>query len=229
MSQSRRRPPAKRQPRQRATSAKRNQRLLAILGVIVAVSLIVTIVGPPLIDYLTQPDDNSDLAVDENTSDPVEEEYRAQIEANPKDPAALAALANYLGNTGRVDEAIGWYERALEIEPNNLATRLGFARVLSNGGKRADAELQFQKVLETCPNSEQTWFSIGQLYASWAPPRAADAVRAFEAVIAFGPETFVAERAREELAGLGVASPVPASPTALVVAGSPAASSEQCP
>jgi tetratricopeptide (TPR) repeat protein len=195
----------------------------------VVVALIATIVGPPLVDYLTQPDDDSSLDVDEDTQDPVEEEYRAQIAANPDDPAAFAALANYLGNTGRVDEAIGWYERALELEPNNLITRLGFARVLSNGGKRPDAELQFKKVLEACPVSEQTWFSLGQLYANWVPPRTSDAIQAYEAVIVYGPETFVAERAREELATLGVASPVPASPVAVIAAGSPVVSSEQCP
>ena len=229
MSQARRRPPARTQPKRRPTAGRRNQRLYAVLGVVVVFSLIATIVGPPLVDYLTSPDTDDEMTVGDDTEDPIEQEYRAQIEANPDDPAALAGLANYLGNTGRVDEAVPLYERALQIEPDNWSTRLGFARVLSNGGKRPDAELQFRKVLAACPGSEQALFSLGQLYANWIPPRTADAIAAFQQVVTAGPGTFVAERAMEELSRLGLGSPVAASPVAVVAAGSPAPNAEVCP
>jgi tetratricopeptide (TPR) repeat protein len=229
VSQARRRPPRRNQPKRRSPAGNRNQRLLAILGVVVVISLIATIAGPPLIDYLTRPNDEDPATLDENSDDPVEQEYRTQIKVNPNDAAPLAGLANYLGNTGRVDEAIPLYEQSLELEPNNWATRLDFARALSSGGKRPDAELQFKKVLSACPGSEQSLFSLGQLYANWVPPRTADAIAVFEQAISSGPGTFVAERALEELSKLGVGSPVPASPVAVVEAGSPAADAEECP
>jgi len=203
--------------------------LLAILGVVVVMSLIATIVGPPLVDYLTLPNDDNEVTDGEDTDDPVEQDFRAQIDANPNDAAALAGLANYLGNTGRVEEAIPLYEQSLEIEPENWGSRLAFARVLANGGKRPDAELQFKKVLGACPGSEQALFSLGQLYANWVPPRTADAIAVFERVIVAGPGTFVAERALEELSRLGVGSPTAASPIAAIAAGSPATDAEVCP
>ena len=229
VSQARRRPPPRSQPKRRSVSASRNQRLYAILGVVIVFSLIATIVGPPLVDYLTQPDGDNEITLGDDADDPVEQEYREQLEANPDDAAALAGFANYLGNTGRVEEAVPLYEQSLAIEPENWSTRLAFARVLSNGGKRPDAELQFKKVLAACPGSEQALFSLGQLYANWAPPRTADAIAVFQQVIAAGPGTFVAERAVEELSRLGVSSPVAASPVAIVASGSPVANAEVCP
>lgn len=229
LNQARRRPPVRSQPKRRGPATNRNQRLFAILGIVVVFSLIATIVGPPLIDYLTRPNDDDTISLDESVDDPVEQEYRSQIEANPNDAAALEGFANYLGNTGRVEEAISLYERALEVRPANWVARLGFARVLSNGGKRPDAELQFEKVLAACPGSEQTLFSLGQLYANWIPPRTAEAVAVFQQVISAGPGTFVAERAAEELSRLGIASPIAASPVAIVASGSPIANEGECP
>jgi tetratricopeptide (TPR) repeat protein len=210
----------------RQTRSNRTQRIYAIVGIVVVVALIGTIVGPPLVDYLTQPNDDSEIIVDDQTPDPVEDELRADVATNPDDPVAMAALANYLGNTGRIDEAIEWYERALALAPEDWVTRLGFARVLSNGGKRPDAELQFQRVIAACPLDEQARFSLGQLYANWIPPRAAEAAEQYWTVIAVAPETFVAERAREELSRLGVASPGPETP-AIILPASPT-SAEGC-
>jgi cytochrome c-type biogenesis protein CcmH/NrfG len=228
VSQPRRRPPAKQSQKRRSAYTNRSQRIYAILGVVIVFLLIATIVGPPLIDYLTSADSEPDIVVDSDTPDPTEAEYRARIEADPNDAQALSALGNYLGNTGRVDEAIQYYERALAIVPNDWVTRLGFARVLGNGGKRPDAELQFNKVLAACPNSEQTHFSLAQLYATWVPPRVDEAVVQYQIVVAIAPSSFVAERAQDELAQLGVASPVAATPSAIEPVASPAAA-EGCP
>lgn len=214
--------------KRRSSAASRNQRLFAILAIVIVFSLVATIVGPPLVDYLTRQSDE-EITLGDASDDPVEREYRARIESNPRDADALAGLANYLGNTGRVDEAIPLYERSLDLEPANWATRLAFARVLSNADKRLDAELQFGKVLAACPGSEQTLFSLGQLYANWAPPRTAEAIAAYQQVVITGPGTFVAERAAEELARLGSSSPVAASPVAIAGVGSPDTKSEECP
>ena len=216
MSQSRRRPPPRKpvQKRRSTATTNRTQRTFAIFGVFIVFALIAAIVGPPLVDFITQPDDDSGLTVDENSEDPVEADYLARIEANPNDASIMSGLGSYLGSIGRVDEAIPWYERALKIAPDDMQIRFGFGNALANGGKRADAELQYKKVIEAEPNNEQAHFALAQLYANWVPPRMADAIAEYQTVIAIAPETFVAERSKEELATLGVATPSAASPVA---------------
>jgi cytochrome c-type biogenesis protein CcmH/NrfG len=177
--------------------------------------LIAAIAGPPLVDFLTRQSSDTPASVDDNSDsseDPVVADYLSRIKADPNDASAMAALGNYYGNTGRIDEAIPWYEKALEITPDDWDTRLGFARALSIGGKRQDAELQFKKVIAARPNDPQAHFSLGQLYAGWVPPRTQDAISEYQTTLSVGQGTFVAERAAEELAQLGVASPVAASP-----------------
>lgn len=216
MSQTRRRPPKRRpaQTRRPVTTTNRSQRLFAIFGIFIVFVLIATIVGPPLIDYITQPDDEPEIIVDDDTPDPVEAEYLARIEEDPADASAMSGLGSYLGQIGRVDEAIPWYERALEIAPDDMEIRYGFGNALANGGKRPDAELQFKMVIAAEPNNVQAHFALGQLYATWVPPRTQEAIAEYQMVIALSPDTFVASRAREELSALGVATPVSASPVA---------------
>jgi tetratricopeptide (TPR) repeat protein len=216
VSQSRRRPPPRRpvQKRRPTATTNRTQRIYAIFGVFIVFALIATIVGPPLVDYITQSDDDPGITVNENSEDPVEADYLARIEADPNNASAMSGLGSYLGSIGRVDEAIPWYERALEIAPDNVQIRFGFGNALANGEKRADAELQFKKVIETEPNNDQAHFALAQLYANWVPPRTADAIAEYQTVIAIAPDTFVAERSKEELSALGVATPSAASPVA---------------
>jgi tetratricopeptide (TPR) repeat protein len=214
MSQRRRSRPRAPQQRQRPVTARtnRNQTIYAIIATTMAFVLVATIAGPPLIDYLTTPDQPEPLEVEE-FHDPVEAEYQTAVAADPDNAETLAAYGNYLGNTGRVDEAIRWYERALEIDPDNWDIRLGFGRILANGDKRADAELQLKRALEIKPNDPQALFSLGQLYASWVPPRTDEAIAAYQQVIRYGGDSFVVQRAVEELSRLGGATPVaPASP-----------------
>jgi cytochrome c-type biogenesis protein CcmH/NrfG len=219
VSQPRKRPTSPNPKRRRQQpSVKRSQRIYAILGVIIAFSLIATVIGPPIIDFLTQVDEEPTIQLNDDSSDPIVEQMLAEIEAQPNNAESLAALGNYLGNTGQVDEAIAWYEKALEIAPDNWDIRLGFARVLANGAKRADAELQFKKVIEANPDDPQAHFSLAQLYANWVPPRTAEAILEYQKVIEVGPDTFVAERAAEELLQLGGASPVAGTPVSSPVA-----------
>jgi cytochrome c-type biogenesis protein CcmH/NrfG len=215
VSQRRRRPTARPAQKRRATSTtNRSQRIYAILGVVVVVALIAAVVGPPLVDFLTQPDDDVTVDLNDDSSDPVVADYQTQIAADPNDAETMAALGSYLGNTGQVDAAIPWYEKALSIAPENWDIRLGFARALANGDKRADAELQFKKVLAARPEDEQAHFSLAQLYMNWVPARTDEAIAEYQLVIKYGGDSFVVERAAEELAALGVASPVAATPVA---------------
>lgn len=148
-----------------------------------------------------------------------ERQLRDRLEANPNDIGAMAALADLLAGTSRLTEAIPWYERALGAAPNDAAVRLDFAEALAKGEKPLDAEVQYKRVLELEPASPGAHFGIAVLYRDWTPPRSAEANAHFQDVIAIAPDSFFAERARDELGRGGT----PVSATPIAVTGSPPA------
>jgi Flp pilus assembly protein TadD len=52
-----------------------------------------------------------------------ETELRRAAEISPKDPLALASLAQVLECEGRLEEAGAWFKRALVLDPSNDAIR----------------------------------------------------------------------------------------------------------
>ncbi len=125
----------------------------------------------------------------------------------------MAALANYLANTGQTDEAVLWYEKAIALSPSDTDLRFDFGIALAKGEKYADAEVQYKKVIAAIPNYVQAYLSLGQLYLDWIPPRDADAIVAFNKAISIDPTSVVAETAREEISRIVAATPS-ASPVA---------------
>jgi cytochrome c-type biogenesis protein CcmH/NrfG len=194
----------------------RAQLALSILAVLVVISLTAGAVGTAIVDGLTSPDrDDDPIALDENTEDAYEQDLRNQVEDDPNDAATLSLLANYLAQTGRLTEAITWYEKALALEPDNWPVRLDFARSLADGGKRTDAEFQFKKIIEGQPDDEQAHYYLAELYRNWVPERIPEAVAEYRRTIDVGAGTYVAELAAQALAELGYATPRPvASPAA---------------
>jgi hypothetical protein len=145
--------------------------------------------------------------------DEIEQGYLDQIEENPNDVQAMAALASYLGNVGKTAEAIQWYERALTISPSDMVLRLDFARALAEAGENPDAEVQYLKVIQAEPNNGLALLSLARLYRSWSPPRTQDAVTFYTLAIERTGDSVVAQVAAEELKELTGTTPV-ASPQA---------------
>jgi len=191
----------------------RAQLIFSLLAVLVVCSLVATTVGTAVYDDLRGTSGSTDVnpANANSSDDPVLDQMRTAAQASPNDPATLVALANYLANTGATEEAILWYEKAIALTPDNNDLRLDFGIALAKGEKYADAEVQFKKVIAANPKYAQAFLSLGQLYLNWIPPRDADAIAAFNTVIALDPRSVIADRARDELARIVPASPV-ASP-----------------
>lgn len=150
-----------------------------------------------------------DLTTD--TNDDVLHELETAAAENPQDAEAQAALGNYYANTGNFDLAVTYYERAVQLSPEDWTIRLTFAQALMTNRKLADAELQFDKILEAEPQNATAWYYLGQLYQLFDPPRNDEAIYAYQQVIRFGPDTYVATQAADKLSALGatpVASPV---------------------
>jgi tetratricopeptide (TPR) repeat protein len=186
-----------------------------VVAVVVVAAMVVGAVGVAVFDGLLSRGDDTPLTVDTEQTDEVEQGYRDKIADNPNDVAAMSALANYLGNTGSVEESIQWYEKALGVTPDDMALRLDFASALASGAKQRDAELQYLKVIETEPDNAFALLGLARLYRSWSPRRLQDAVTYYELAIDRAGESVVRDVAQEELAtmtGTPVASPA-ASPS----------------
>lgn len=188
----------------------RYQAIFVVMAGIMILSLGLGVIGPVVLDAFDSASDGGGNATEVGES--VEAAFRSTAEANPGDPQAAIGLANFLANTGKLADAIPWYEQAIKLAPDDAAIRLDFARSLAGGSMNGDAELQFQKAIELDPNDPQAHFYLGELYFNMNPQRTVDAIDEYESTIELGPESFVAQRATERLVALGVASPV-ASPS----------------
>lgn len=189
---------------------KRSQLILGTFAFLLACSLVASLIVPIAYEALfdDDPGGNSPTEIDAS----VERALRATAEANPDDPSALMGLASYLSNTGKLSEAIPYYERAVSIDPANVSYRIDFARSLASGNLNGDAEFQFNKALEIDPASPQAHFYLAELYYNADPRRVNDALDHYERTIEFGPETFVAEQAQERITSLTGGSPTTHEP-----------------
>ena len=188
----------------------RYQVIFVIMAGIMILSLGLGVIGPVVLDAFDSASGGGGNATEVGES--VEAAFRATAEANPDDPQAAIALANFLANTGKLADAIPWYEQAIKLAPDDAAIRLDFARSLSSGSMNGDAELQFQKAIELDPQDPQAHFYLGELYFNMNPQRTVNAIDEYESTIELGPESFVAKRANERLVALDVATPI-ASPS----------------
>lgn len=156
----------------------------------------------------------------ENIADPnrdVIAEQQTVVAENPDNVEAILLLANLLGNSARLTEAIPLYEQAIDLAPDDAGVRVSFARALADGSMHADAELQFQRALEIDPNNQQAHYYLAEMLMSLSTPREAEAIEHYRRVAEIDPGTLIGERAQTQLDTLGAGTPV-ASPEA----GSPA-------
>jgi cytochrome c-type biogenesis protein CcmH/NrfG len=185
-----------------------------VIAIVVVAAMVVGAVGVAVFDGLLSRGDDTPLTVDTEQIDEVEQGYRDKVAENPNDVAAILALANYLGNTGNVEESIHWYEEALALTPDDMALRLDFASALASGAKQRDAELQYLKVIETEPDNAFALLGLARLYRSWSPPRVQDAITYYQMAIDRAGVSVVRDEAQEDLAaltGTPIASPAASS------------------
>jgi cytochrome c-type biogenesis protein CcmH/NrfG len=154
-------------------------------------------------------DPNADLIADQQTV----------VAQDPENVDQALLLANLLSNTGRMTEAMDWYERALDMAPEDNSIRLDFARSLQTNNMPTDAEAQFLKVLENDPESISGHYYLAELYMSWKPQRRAEAKTHYERVVEINPDSFLAEQASLELEMMGRSTPVASPGVTTPVAG----------
>ncbi|CAN5585782.1 hypothetical protein BH23CHL5_BH23CHL5_23030 [soil metagenome] len=191
---------------------RRSQTLFALFAFVLACSLVASVVGPILLDFFGGDEGTS---TEQSVDETIENALRESVASSPDDSNANAALASYLANTGRLQEAIPWFERAIELSSGDSDLRVTFARALSEGGMNSDAELQFLRAIEVDETNPRAHFYLAELYDLSSPRRVIDALEAYERTIEVGPDTFVADLAATRVAEMteGASTPV-ASPLA---------------
>jgi cytochrome c-type biogenesis protein CcmH/NrfG len=207
----RKRPPAKKPVGEHM----RSNRLLKIGFIVLAMLFTCSLLAGSLVmipfDELFDfgGDDPAQNIVDRN-DDLIEEQMRL-VEENPDDVDSVLLLANVLGNSGRLSDAIPYYEQAIQLAPGDPSVRLDFARALADGGFHADAELQFQRVLELRPDRQEALYYLAELYMRWEPARESEAEDLYQRSVAANPDSFLAEQAVNQLTSLGATPAVVAS------------------
>ncbi len=179
--------------------------LFVIMAGIMVVSLGLGIIGPLVFDAFSGGDDGGGNSVEIDAA--VGDSFRSTAEANPSDPVAAAAYANYLANTGELASAIPWYEKAISLAPNDANLRIDFARSLTSGDMNGDAELQFQQAIQLAPENAEAHYYLAEVYYGMNPKRLVAAIDEYERTVQLAPDSFIAQRAQERLVELGVATP----------------------
>ena len=131
-----------------------------------------------------------------------EAQMRARLQQNPDDLNAMQVLADILANSGRIDEAIPYYEKIVQQKPDDETIRVAFGTALLHASYNADAEQELLKAHDLSPNDPQPLYLLGQLYEAWQPPRIDDARSMYSAAITADPESAFAARAQDRLNAL---------------------------
>lgn len=140
-------------------------------------------------------------------ADLIAEQQTAVAEA-PDDVDEIVLLANMLAQTGRIQEAIPWYEKALGLAPADAGIRLDFARSLAGADLRTDAEAQFQQVLKADPDNQTAHYYLAELYMMWDPPRTDEAFAQYRRAAEIDPGSFLGERAQNRIDTMEGGTPV---------------------
>ncbi len=94
-------------------------------------------------------------------------EYRARLEANPKDVEALVGLAQLNLQRRDVTQAIDHFKRALAVDSGHPEALTGLGMILAEAGDFTEALATFDRALKRDPNHLQAlwWKAQVQLYA----------------------------------------------------------------
>src|SRR3712207_3014775 len=103
----------------------RTQAIFVAITLLVVCSVIGGSLGTILLDAVGSDETDGDSEeFNASARDDFIDELQATVEADPNDAGAMSLLANVLAQDGRIDEAIGWYERSLAVDTTDVQVRL---------------------------------------------------------------------------------------------------------
>jgi tetratricopeptide (TPR) repeat protein len=104
--------------------------------------------------------------------------WRDTVAQNPNNWLAHYNWAVALARVGRLQEAVGQYERALRIEPHNAEAHHNLGLALKQMGKDPEAAEQYEEALRIKPDYPQALNNLAWLLATHVSTESADPARA---------------------------------------------------
>ena len=90
--------------------------------------------------------------------------FKAAIEKNPNDTTLMTKYANFLFDTGKVAEAVTWFEKVVALEPNNADAKTDLATALWNSGQKDKAMAEYRNALKIDPKHIATLHNMTIVY-----------------------------------------------------------------
>ena len=138
------------------------------------------------------------LAIREGQWVEVERQARRALEIDPELSGSWNQLAVSLEEQGKIDEALGSYQRALEADPENWQAAFNQGLLLRRSERFQAAARSFEQVLSKKAGHSKSHFELGVLYAGPLGDLSR-AIGHFEAVLATEPQSPLGAQARELL------------------------------
>jgi Flp pilus assembly protein TadD len=145
-----------------------------------------------------------------------------KISSNPKDTAALSALADMYFQSGDYTSSATFSQKLAAVDPKNVSAWVGLGAAQFNLGKAADAEKTWLTAVSVDPKNAEAHYDLGFLYLSAAKPDIAKVQSEWQKVIAIDPTSDIAKTVQTHLKSLASAAPSSAAgtaPSAAAIAG----------
>ena len=148
------------------------------------VSVAAPVDAAPAVDYL-QSTAGGTAAYNSGDFASAEERYRSVLETRPDDADALNNLAQVLARSGRVEEALPYFDRVIRTYPDVWAYRFNRARAYGELEDWTRAIPEYRRAVELFPDDYATQFNLAN--ALHKQGNDAAAVVEFEKAIALAP------------------------------------------
>jgi tetratricopeptide (TPR) repeat protein len=93
-----------------------------------------------------------------------EQEYKAALEANPRDEQSECRLGDITLRANDLNAASQHYTRALQLQPDDPQANIGMAKVLMSQDKSPQAEALLQHAIQLDPTSALAHFRLSTIY-----------------------------------------------------------------
>jgi tetratricopeptide (TPR) repeat protein len=88
----------------------------------------------------------------------------AVLREAPGETRALCLMATVAADERRLEEGLGWAERALAIDPGSVAAHYATGRLWESAGRYDEAEASYRKVLSLDPSHARAHNNLGATY-----------------------------------------------------------------
>jgi len=112
--------------------------------------------------------------------------YRYMLEFSPNVAILHNNLANVLKDSGKIDEAIEYFNRSLELKPNSAEVHNNLGNALCELGKIDEAIEHYNKALSLTPNFSEAHYNLAIVLAKQA--KTDEAIREYREALRFGPD-----------------------------------------